>query len=89
MITVRKTLELLRVPALLLTTTLYTPSRSLCTLDNAKLVLVAPLTVPLALYDMGIIIRAVPHSTRFRVSTAFFNNEEDVVDGEATDVTNK
>jgi L-cysteine/cystine lyase len=37
-----------------------------------------PLTAPLALYDMGIVIRAVPHSDRFRVSTAFFNNEADV-----------
>ena len=37
-----------------------------------------PLTAPLALYDLGVVIRAVPHSNRFRVSTAFFNHEGDI-----------
>lgn len=37
-----------------------------------------PLTAPLALYEQGIVIRSIPHSDRFRVSTAFFNHEADL-----------
>jgi L-cysteine/cystine lyase len=57
--------------------TLYVPAQA-APLTTFILPGLDPLTAPTALYDRGVVIRAVPRSNRFRVSTAFFNNEEDV-----------